>query len=145
MRTGRRGAGALLLAGMVAVSCGRWEAAEGWDAGAARAVARRVEAADGERRLVVLHTVGSTAGAELPWGVRQSLTTAGIELGDSAVLHDPAVRLLILEEMQRVDGDWSLHTRTLQHGQPAARVTWRVRCDDTSCEVLDSLARTPEE
>jgi hypothetical protein len=135
-------AGLVLAATAAASGCGG-ETGDGGDAGAARAVARRVEGAQEHGRLVVLATLQGADGAELPWGVRQSLTTAGFELGDSAVLADPDVRLLVFEDAQRAGADWALRTRTLQHGAPPLRLTWRVRCDAGTCEVLDSTSTSP--
>jgi hypothetical protein len=136
-------AACLLLAACAAsTGCGRWETAEGWDGGAARAVARQVEAAHEEGRIVVLSTLGDATGEDLPWGVRQSLTTAGFELGDSAAVADPDVILLIFEESRRAGADWHVHTRTLRQDAQPLRLTWTVRCDDDSCTVVESVPRT---
>jgi hypothetical protein len=128
----------LLVAGIAATAaCGRLDAVEEWDGGAARAIARRVDASQDEGRLVVLSTLRGSDGDELPWGVRQSLTTAGFELGDSTVLNDPDVRLLVFDRAERADGDWTVHTRTLRHGAPPTSAIWLVRCGEESCEVVE--------
>jgi hypothetical protein len=128
----------LLVAGIVGTAaCGRLDPVEEWDGGAARAVARRVDASQDEGRLVVLSTLRGSGGDELPWSVRQSLTTAGFELGDSTVLNDPDVRLLVFDRAERADTVWTIHTRTLQRGAPPMSVIWLVRCGDDACEVIE--------
>jgi hypothetical protein len=131
----------LAVASLTVASCGRMDTDPGLDATAVRAVARSVEAAVPDQRLVVLHTVDGPDGDDLSWGVQQSLTTAGMELGDTTVLRDESVRLLAFVDGSRVDGEWLIRTRLMQRDAPAVTTTWRVRCDAGTCEVLD--ARPP--
>jgi hypothetical protein len=117
----------LLLAG-----CGRWEAQDGWDAPATRAVAR-AEAAAGEGPLIVLQYVAASRDAELPWGVRQSLTTGGIQLTDNPTPPDATSRVLIFDAARRDGSDWVVDTRTVLPGGSVQPTTWRVRCDNDLC------------
>jgi hypothetical protein len=136
----RRAIGALAVTlgtvTLAAAGCGMQQAEAEWDPAAARAVARHMQDATPAARIVVLATAG-LGGAELPWGVRQSLTTGGVEVVD----RDPATpgtALLIFEQSSRSDGDWlidtTLHADTAT-STPPARGSWRVRCEGDQCTV----------
>jgi hypothetical protein len=116
-----------------------------WNEGAARTVARHVQAADPGTWLVVLGSIGGAAGAELPWAVRQSLTTGGIEVGDTSALRQPDTALLVFESASRTEGEWIMETR-LERAEPAAaalpdRARWRVRCTGDQCTIVEVQRR----
>jgi hypothetical protein len=128
-------------------ACGVQQEAQVWDGAAARAVARHVEAATPGTRVVALSTAG-IGGAELPWDVRQALTTGGTEV----VSEDPAAAgtaLLIFERSGQRDGDWLLDTTLQGRAQTdfqdelpvPHRAQWRVRCDAEPCEVVEVVPR----
>jgi hypothetical protein len=127
-------AAALTLAGVLAATaCGVRDTADAWDPGAARAVARQA-AAELEQPLRVLATAGGPGGPELPWGVRQSLTTAGIEV-TSERQPVPGSPLLVFIE-QRRDGElWVVRTALLRADAAADTATWRVHCDEATCRA----------
>jgi hypothetical protein len=132
-----RGVG--LLAAAAVLGCGDRTPAAGLDGAAARAVARRVQAAEPERRLVVHGTIGADGRTELPFGVRQSLVTAGVEVADDAALSDPAVRVLVIDGGGRVADGWRMETHLREGGRPLPPVVWRVECGG-GCAVVDSAA-----
>jgi hypothetical protein len=143
-------AGLLLCALAVALDgCGVPARDADWDAAVARTVARRVQAAYPEADVRVLGSVGSVDGAELPWSMRQALTTAGIEVtASNGTRHADAV-LLVFERSVRNGAEWSVDVR-LENAPPAApaaplpdaiAVTWRIRCVDGACEAVDSVIR----
>lgn len=126
---------------VAALGCGEHPPADEWDGAVARAVARRTAAHQPERTLVVLGTVAGPDGETLPWAVRQSLATGGIEMGDTSTLHDPATVTLVFDRSIRDGPDWHVQGRLL-HGagagvEPDAEaVTWHVRCDYDDCVVI---------
>jgi hypothetical protein len=127
---------AAMLFGLLAASCAAPEAAMEWEPAAARAVVRHVQEQNPGTRVAVLGTEGA-GGAELPWGVRQSLTTGGVEV----VSRDPAspgMALLVLDRSARSNGDWLVDTT--YHPDPAGgarpdRARWRVSCRAEQCTV----------
>lgn len=134
-RTARRRTALVSTVFLLVAACGGWDAADDWDGGAARAVARHVDASIADGRLVVLGAIGGQGGEALPWSVRQSLTTAGFEIGDSVALADPTVFLLVFDSSSH-DGDgWDIRTRLLHGNDAAAPATWRVHCDEDVCTV----------
>jgi hypothetical protein len=120
------------LALAMVTACGRAGGPDDWDAAAVRAVAR-AEGAEGP--LVVLDRVGGPQGRELPWGVRQSLTTGGIQLTGSDAPPDPVTRVLVLDASRRDGSDWLVDTRTIPPDGPAMPATWRVSCANGSCNA----------
>jgi hypothetical protein len=140
----RRAAATLVAA--IALACGGGQDGD-WDAGAVRAVARQADAGRGELRLLIHRNVGGPGGAEMPFGMRQALTTAGFELADDDALSTPGARVLLFERSARADGGWRVDVAVhdtpdpeMRHG---SRIAWRVRCIDGSCEAADSAARPP--
>lgn len=130
-------AGLCLVLLILAAGCGRWDAREGWDPAAVRAVARAAAAGDA---VAVLGRTGGPGGEELSWGVRQALTTGGFQVVDSADMTGTGVPVLVLESSRRDGDDWVMHTHMLQQpgaGPSAAGPsrTWRVRCQDDLCEA----------
>jgi hypothetical protein len=127
----------ILLAGSLLACAGG--SRDEWEPAAARAVARHVQAAEPAARLVVLAHSGGAQRDELPWGVRQSLTTAGIVVGDSSMIDEPGVLLLALDGSERDDGAWRIRTRLLRAGTPAVNAdttAFLVRCDlNDECSV----------
>jgi nucleotide-binding universal stress UspA family protein len=124
---------ALALAGVLVAGCGVRDAPDTWDASAARAVARQA-ATELEQPLRVLATAGGPGGPELPWGVRQSLATAGIEVtGERQPV--PGSPLLVFIE-QRRDGELLVvRTLLLRAGAAADTTTWRVHCGEATCRA----------
>jgi hypothetical protein len=131
---------ALTLAGLVP-ACGA-PAGAALEPDVARAVARRVQASRPAQDVVVLGTLGGTRGAELPWGVRQSLATSGIEVAGAGAGHREGTTLLVFEHSARSGGTWSVDVRLEAADLPGseALLTWRVRCADGRCEAVDSVA-----
>ncbi|CAN5768823.1 hypothetical protein BH23GEM9_BH23GEM9_22000 [soil metagenome] len=147
----RPGATLIMAAFVLAGACRLSDAAAEWHAGAARAVARNVQAANSDHTVVVLGSVGGPRGEELPWAVVQSLTTGGVEVGDTTALRRPRTLLLIFEHTERADGEWIVDTR-LERGAAAGddeapddgltrHARWRVQCNDDPCVVTDMLQR----
>jgi hypothetical protein len=138
MRSRFNGSGATALAAALVwgvTGCGGWDTTDDWDGGAARAVARHVDATIPDGRMVVLGEIGAYDGEALPWSVRQSLTTAGFEIGDSTSLRDPAVFMLVFDASDH-DGDaWDIRTRLLHRDAAPVPGTWRVLCHDDECTV----------
>jgi hypothetical protein len=136
--TARRLLASLIFPVCAATACSRGAGADQWDPRVIRAVARQVEGELSGERLVVLHSIGGPGGAELPWAARQSLATAGIEVGDTTALRVPAVAVLVFEQARAGAGEWQVTTRLLGagvelagDGAPSRR--WRVRCGDQQC------------
>jgi hypothetical protein len=125
----------LLCAGFVAAGCGQRDVPDAWDATAARAVARAEAALEPRTPLVALPLIGGSSGDELPWGVRQSLTTGGIELAAGPV--PPGVRVLTFHDARR-DGDaWIFRTSVQRDDGSATQRDWRVRCTPAGCTAVD--------
>jgi hypothetical protein len=127
----------LVVAWCAATSCGGAGAGQ-WDPAVVRAVARQAEAELGGERLVVLHTIGGTGGAELPWAARQALVTAGVEVTDTKAPRDPAVTMLVFEQSRITAGEWQVTTRLVRAsaaspGDDALPRRWLVRCPDQQC------------
>jgi hypothetical protein len=120
----------LLCAGATA-ACGQGPVHEEWDPGAVRAVARAEAATEPGTPLVARPTIGGPGGEELPWGIRQTLTTAGIELASGEPA--PGVRLLTFHDARREGDDWILRTNVERNGTGSRKTTWRVRCAENSC------------
>jgi hypothetical protein len=149
----RAGAAGLLLCALAVTldGCGVPAPDTDWDAAVARTVARRVQAAHPESAVRVLGSIGSVEGAELPWAMRQALTTAGIEItASNGTRHTDAV-LLVFERSARNGAEWSVDVR-LENAPPVAppgpvpdviAVTWRIRCVGGACEAVDSVIRVP--
>lgn len=119
--------------------CRPQHAAIEWEPGAVRAVARDIQQRHPNHTVVALSRAGSVEGHELPWGVRQSLTTGGVEVVD-AIDTEPATIVIVFEASTRADGDWLIDTSLAGGGAqqldvPAA-ASWRVRCNE-SCTVVD--------
>jgi hypothetical protein len=136
----RRLLASLATAACAAAACSGGIDADQWDPGVIRAVARQVEAELGGERLVVLHSIAGPGGAELPWAARQSLATAGIEVGDATALQDPAVAVLVFEQARGSAGEWQVTTRLHRagvklEGDGAPSRRWRVRCGDQQCSA----------
>jgi hypothetical protein len=144
----------VLLAAAVAAAaagCGAPGAGGEWEPAAVRAVARRVQAGHAEREVRVLHTIGTPAGAELPWSVRQALATGGVEV--AGTVEGTGVLLLVFEGSRRDGADWLVDVRLedAPAAPPAGAVptattattalTWRVRCGNGACEATDSVVR----
>jgi hypothetical protein len=156
VRSGLRAgaAGVLLCALVIALDgCGVPAPDTDWDAAVARTVARRVQAAYPEVDVRALGRVGSADGTELPWAVRQALTTAGIEIAVSNPTRDGDTMLLVFERSARDGAEWQVDVR-LENEPPATTtspagtpppdvtaLTWRVRCVGGACEAVDSVIR----
>jgi hypothetical protein len=95
-------------------------------------------------------------GAELPWGVRQTLTTAGFQVVDTATQPAPDAVLLAFESSVREQDAWRLYGRVEEPADAATSadaarpsvppgltraLSWRVRCTTAGCEVLDTTER----
>jgi hypothetical protein len=124
-----------LLVLIACTACSRRDAQHAWDAGAARAVARAAAAAQPQQPMVVLNAVGGPGGEELPWGVRQSLTTGGVQVADTAALHDGQTSVLIFESSTRTNAEWIVHTRLVRADGPSESTAWRVRCTNDTCDA----------
>lgn len=125
-----------------AFACGAPPADE-WDGAVARAVARNTAAEQPGKRLVVLGTVAGAEGTALPWAVRQSLTTGGVELGDTAAVRDSANVLLVFDRSLRDGADWLVYGWLL-HGDASGPadttvMEWRVRCVDDECDAISRV------
>jgi hypothetical protein len=144
----RAGAGGVLLSALVIAfgGCGVPAPDTDWDAAVARTVARRVQAANPGIDVRVLGRVGSTDGAELPWAVRQALTTAGLEIAASNGNRHADTMLLVFERSTRDGAEWQVDVR-LENAPPTTpapdvtALTWRVRCVGGACEAVDSVIR----
>lgn len=111
-------------------------AASDWEPAAVRAVAREVEAMHPGDRIVVLATIGTGAGTELPWGVRQALTTGGLEVAAAGAPVPADAVLLTFERSAERDGEWWIDTQITGSALPAdGRMAWRVRCQESRCEA----------
>jgi hypothetical protein len=131
-----------------AASCGGGGGAEQWDPGVVRAVARQVDAELSGERVVVLQYIGGPDGAELPWAARQSLATAGIEVGDTTALRDPAVAVLVFEQSRGNANEWQVSTRLMRSGAAlsgdvAPPRRWLVRCRDQQCTAQPAADAEP--
>jgi hypothetical protein len=137
---------AAVLAAASVLGCGGGGAGD-WDAAVIRAVARRAEAGSGERTLLILDRSGSPSGPELPFGIRQALTTAGFELDDGRSLDAPASRLLTLVDVARTGDEWlvgvTVHDTPDPDRSDPIPLVWRVQCMDGRCEAVDSMPRPP--
>jgi hypothetical protein len=138
-----RAGGLFVVLLAVLAGCGTQVAGGEWDASAARAIARRVQAGHPAREVRVLGTIGEPMGPELPWSVRQSLTTGGIEIAGAGAASEPGTTLLVFEHSERAQGGWRIDVRLegLDDAGAAAALTWRVRCGADGCEAVDSVAR----
>jgi hypothetical protein len=129
----RRPAATLAAAAAVwAAGCAR-EAGPAWDPAATRAVARAVETEAPGVPLVALDQVGGPGGAELPWGVRQSLATGGIPVTGEVPV--PDARVLVFDSVRRAGDDLLVHTRTVHPAGAADSAGWRVRCSAGACQA----------
>jgi len=127
-----RGAALSVVAGvLLAGACAR-DASLAWDAAAARAVARTAAAEAPGESFAVLQNQGGSRGRELPWGVRQSLTTGGITVAEDVAA---ASRVMILDDARRDGEDWIVHTRIHRRSAAQDTVAWRVRCPNDACEA----------
>lgn len=120
------------LAAVLLSACAR-DAGAAWDPGAARAVARTAAAEAPDESFAVLQYHGNARGRELPWGVRQSLTTGGIALAADV---SAASRVLILDDARRDGDEWVLYTRIHRGSAGQDTVAWRVRCPNNACEAV---------
>lgn len=123
---------ALLLVAFTA-ACAGSERTE-WDPAAVRSLARHIAEREAGQQLVVAATGGPDQ-AELPWGVRQSLTTGGLAIGDTTAHRTDGVVLLVLERSARSDDAWLIDTRLERTGGSTQRESWVVRCTDAGCNV----------
>jgi hypothetical protein len=118
-----------------------------WEPAVVRAVARQVQASQPPQEVRVLSRVGGPAGPQLSWGVRQALTTAGIEVVDAvpaAGEEQPDAALLVLERSWRDGAEWVVDGRLEGAAELAAHpLSWRVRCVDAVCEAAEPAARDP--
>jgi hypothetical protein len=120
----------LLLLPLAACGVG-YDGADGWNAAAARAVARTAAAG---QPLVVLERAGGPTGPELPWGVRQSLTTGGVQVIGNNAMRRVEAPVLIFDESRRDGEDWVVRTRRV-HAGTEDTTTWRVRCAGDTCQA----------
>ncbi|HSJ23211.1 MAG TPA: hypothetical protein VK929_00920 [Longimicrobiales bacterium] len=132
MRGRRVSATLCLLISAVGTGCAAGEARDDWDPAAVRAVARAA-AAGGD--VAVLHAAGRPPRDELPWGIRQTLTTAGFMVVDSTAVRDPDGRVLVLESSRPDGTDWIVRTYMLQPGGAGPSTEWLVRCQADLCEA----------
>jgi hypothetical protein len=124
-------AAVLLCAAFLNAACRHEDGHDAWDPGAARAVARAEAATEPGTPLVALPAIGGAGGAELPWGVRQALTTGGIQLASGAP--PPGTRLLTFRDARRDGEDWVFRTTVQRAGIDVTEREWRVRCTADSC------------
>jgi hypothetical protein len=135
---------ALLVVPAVTAACRAPAGDAGWDPAVVRAVARQVQASHPGHAVRVLSRLGGPAGPELSWGVRQALTTAGIEVVDAApaaVAEQPDAALLVLEQALREGAEWVVGGRVEGVAETGATpLSWRVRCVDAVCEAAAPVA-----
>lgn len=105
-----------------------------------RTIARTV-AADEEGRRVAVPDALAGGRDELPWGVRQALTTAGFDVVPHDSPHDPERVQLRFREFGRSErGDWLIVTEVYRDAATTARVErWTVECPEQQCSVASRL------
>lgn len=105
-----------------------------------RTIARAVAADEDGRRVAIPDALADGA-EELPWGVRQALTTGGFDVVSRDSPRDTQRVQLRFREFGRTErGDWLIVTETYRDAVTTARMErWTVECDEQQCSVAARL------